>query len=107
MLSWIPGVGEIYSAAAATFLLAQGFRARVPATTLLLAAALMGGRTVITAIPLAGPAVSDLLTMHKWSARLIVAAIDQRLAAGEFAAAAKSDARAPLWRSRVGRSATA
>ena len=79
-LSWIPGMGEIYSAAAAAFLLTQGARARVPLSTLALAAGLMGARTVITAIPLAGPAVSDLLTMHKWSAQLIVAAIDRRLA---------------------------
>ena len=43
-------------------------------------AALMVSRTVITAIPLAGPLASDLLTMHKWSARLIVAAIDRKLA---------------------------
>ncbi len=73
-------MGEIYSAAAAAFLLTQGARARVPLSTLALAAGLMGARTVITAIPLAGPAVSDLLTMHKWSAQLIVAAIDRRLA---------------------------
>jgi hypothetical protein len=81
LFSWIPGLGELYSAAAAAFLLVQGFRARVPASTLLLAGVLMGGRTLITAIPVAGAAAADLLTAHRWSARLIIAAIDRRLAA--------------------------
>ena len=80
VLSWIPGVGEIYSAGAAAFLIGQGLRAKVPAGTLAVAAALMGGRTIITAVPFAGPLVSDALTMHKWSAKLIVAAIDKKLA---------------------------
>jgi hypothetical protein len=80
VLSWIPGVGEIYGAAAATFLLVQGVRAKVPASTLLLAGALMFGRTVISAIPIAGAVASDLLTAHKWAARLILAAIDKRIA---------------------------
>ena len=80
VLSWIPIAGEIYSAAAAAIILTQGARARVPLTTLLLAAALMGGRTVIIAIPVAGPLVADLLTLHRLSARLIVAAIDRRIA---------------------------
>ena len=100
VLSWIPGVGEIYSGAAAAYLLTQGVRARVPVSTLLLAAALMGGRTLITAIPLAGPAASDLLTMHKWSAKLIVAAIDRRLGAQAPGASPKPGPRRPLWRSR-------
>ena len=81
VLSWIPGVGELYGSGAAAFLLIQGARARVPASTLLLAAAMMGGRTLISAIPVAGAAASDLLTAHKWAARLIVAAIDRRIAA--------------------------
>ena len=81
VFSWIPGVGEIYSAAAAAFLIVQGVRAGVPASTLALAAALMGGRTLITAIPFAGAAAADLLTAHRWSARLILAAIDKRIAA--------------------------
>ena len=79
ILSWIPAVGEIYSAAAAAFILVQGVRARIPVGTLAVCAALMGGRTVISAIPFAGPAAADLLTAHKWSARLVVRAIDRML----------------------------
>jgi hypothetical protein len=80
VFSWIPGLGEVYSGAAAAFLIMQGVRARVPLSTLALATALMGGRTLITAIPFAGAAAADLLTAHRWSARLIVAAIDRRIA---------------------------
>ena len=95
ILSWIPGVGEIYSGAAAVYLLVQGARARVPLSTLVLAGALMGGRTLITAVPLAGPAAADLLALHGLSARLIVRAIDRRMAAGANAA---PDGRGWGWR---------
>ena len=80
VLSWIPGVGEAYSALAAAIILIQGFRARVPLPTLILAAALMAGRTAVSAIPLVGPLAADLLTLHRRSARLVTAAIDRRLA---------------------------
>ena len=93
VLSWIPFVGEGYSTAAAIFLLVQGARARVPLRILLSAAALMGGRTVISAVPLAGPAVADLLTAHKWSARMIAGAIEKRMERGEASAAVVRDAR--------------
>jgi hypothetical protein len=81
VLSWIPGVGELYSTAAAIFILVQGVRARVPAPVLLACAALMGSRTVIGAVPLAGPAVADLFLAHRLSARLVVKAIDKMLPA--------------------------
>ena len=79
-LSWIPGVGEAYGAAAAAFLLAQGLRAGVPLSTLALCAALMGGRTLITAVPIGGPLAADALALHGLSARKIIAAIDAELA---------------------------
>ena len=81
LLSWIPGLGEIYSSGAAIFIIVQGCRARAPIGVLLLAAALMIARTGIIAIPLAGPLASDFLTTHKWAAKLIVAAIDKKLVA--------------------------
>jgi len=97
-LSWIPGVGEIYSGAAAAFLLAQGARARVPLSTLLVAGALMGGRTLITAIPLAGPAAADLMALHGLSARMIAKAIDKRIAAGASSGKVAPDGRDWGWR---------
>ena len=78
-LSWIPGIGEAYGAAAAVFLIAQGLRAGVPLTTLAVCAALMGGWTLITAIPIGGPLAADALALHGLSARMIVAAIDAEL----------------------------
>lgn len=79
VLSWIPGLGEIYSAAAAAFILVQGLRAGVPLHILVLCAALMSSRTLVSAIPLVGPAAADLFTAHRWSAKLVVRAIDARL----------------------------
>ena len=80
VLSWIPGLGEAYSAIAGGFILVQGARAKVPLHILAVAAALLASRTVITAIPLGGPAVSDVFLAHKWSARLVVKAIERRMA---------------------------
>ena len=79
LLAWVPGVGELYSAAAAAFLLGQGLRARVPAWVLLSAAGMMGLRTLVDTVPLAGAVAADLFTAHKWSAKLIVRAIDRKL----------------------------
>ncbi len=80
VLSWVPGVGEVYSVAAAGFILVQGVRARVPVHILLACAALMASRTAVSAIPLAGPAAADFFLAHKWSARLVVHAIERKLA---------------------------
>jgi hypothetical protein len=82
VLSWIPAVGEVYSLAASVFILVQGARAGVALSTLLGCAALMGGRTLVGAVPLVGPAAADLFTAHRWSARIIARAIDARIAAG-------------------------
>jgi hypothetical protein len=79
VLSWIPGVGELYSVLAGGFILVQGLRAGTPPVILLSACALLLLRTGISATPLAGAAMADLFTAHKWAASLIVAAIDRRL----------------------------
>jgi hypothetical protein len=97
VLDWIPGVGELYSVAAAVFILAQGVRARLPWPILAVAGALMLARTAITAVPLAGPLAADLLTLHRFAARLLIAAIDRRLATESEAPARP---RQPLWRIR-------
>jgi hypothetical protein len=79
VLSWVPGLGEVYSTAAGAFIIIQGARAGVPAATLALAGGLMLSRTAVSAIPLAGPLAADLFTAHRWSARLVVGAIDRKL----------------------------
>src|ERR1700761_8504420 len=78
-LSWIPGVGEAYSMIAGAFIIVQGLRAGVPLYILLLCAALMASRTTVSAIPLAGPLAADLFTAHRWSAKLVIRAIDAQL----------------------------
>lgn len=80
VLSWVPGVGEVYSTAAAAFILVQAARARVPLGVLLVCAGLMASRTVVSAVPIAGPAAADLFLAHRWSARLVTRAIERKLA---------------------------
>jgi hypothetical protein len=92
VLSWIPGLGEVYSMGAGAFILVQGARAGVPATVLASAALILGVRTFGDALPFAGPLFADLFTAHKWAARMVVEAIDKRLGAEGPAR------RAPLWR---------
>ena len=79
VLSWIPGVGEIYSTGAAAFILIQAVRARVPVGVILTCAGLMASRTAIGVVPLAGAAVSDLFLAHRWSAGMVVKAIEKKL----------------------------
>jgi len=81
VLSWIPGLGEAYSTIAGAFIIIQGLRAGVPLHILAICALLMASRTTISAIPLAGPVASDLFTAHRWSAKLVVRAIDAKLPA--------------------------
>ena len=80
VLAWIPGVGELYSVAAGGYILYQGYRAQVPAKTLVTCAGLMLGRTTIGAVPLAGAIAADLFTAHRWSAKLVLKDIDRKLA---------------------------
>lgn len=95
VLSWIPGVGEIYSLGAAAFILTQGARAGVPRSVLARAALVLGVRTLGDAVPLAGPVFADLFTAHRWAARMIVEAIDRQLGVEP------PPRRAPLWRGRA------
>ena len=42
---------------------------------------LLGLRTVVGAVPVAGSAFADFFTAHKWAAAMVVRAIDEKLAA--------------------------
>ncbi|MDR3509675.1 MAG: DUF4112 domain-containing protein [Caulobacteraceae bacterium] len=83
LLAWVPAIGTIYSLAAGGYLLVQGYRARVPATVLAQAAGLIGLRTVVTlmgeTIILPAEIAVDFFRAHKWSADLMVKAIDRTL----------------------------
>ena len=82
ILSWVPGVGEIYSVLAGSFIVLQGARAGVPMTTLAVATALLLFRTIASGVPVAGAAFADVFTAHRWAAAMIVRAIDRQLAHG-------------------------
>ncbi len=104
VLSWIPGLGELYSTAAGAFILVQGTRAGVPVTILAAAGALMFGRTVVSAVPLAGPVAADLFRAHKWAARMVSQAIDRKLGLEPRQRGAKpQNGAAPSWAGRIGR----
>ncbi|MGC1304791.1 MAG: DUF4112 domain-containing protein, partial [Caulobacteraceae bacterium] len=98
LLAWAPGVGELYSAAAGTYIIAQGVRAGVSLPVLAACGALMFGRTTVSALPVVGPLAADLLTAHKWSSRLVVSAIDRRIARGDFRPAGVSPPARWRWR---------
>jgi hypothetical protein len=83
LLSWIPGVGEVYSTVAGAFIVLQGARAGVPVRILVTAAALLACRTLISGVPVAGAAFADVFTAHRWAAGMIVRAIDQQLGVSE------------------------
>jgi hypothetical protein len=83
VLIWVPVIGELYSTGAAIFIIAQGLRARVPLHVLAVCAAMMGSRTVVSAVPLAGPLVADLFLAHRLSAKMVVKAIDAMLPVAE------------------------
>ena len=95
VLSWIPGVGEIYSAVAGAFILVQGARAGVSPSILAKAAFILGLRTFSDILPIAGPLFADVFTAHKWAARMIVEAIDRKLGVSP------SEPHRPMWRRRT------
>jgi hypothetical protein len=79
VLSWVPGLGDLYSTLAGGFIVVQGARAGVPGPVLGGAALLIACRTVVGAVPVAGSAFADFFTAHKWAAAMIVRSIDERL----------------------------
>ena len=79
VLSWLPGVGDAYSALAGAFIVIQGARAGVAVPSLLTATALLGVRTIAGSVPVTGAAFADLFTAHRWAAAMIVRAIDRKL----------------------------
>jgi hypothetical protein len=79
VLSWAPGLGDLYSTVAGGFIVVQGARGGASAPVLAGAALLIGCRTLAGAVPIAGAAFADVFTAHKWAAAMIVRSIDERL----------------------------
>jgi hypothetical protein len=97
VLIWVPVIGELYSTGAAVFIIAQGLRARVPLHILAACAAMMGSRTLVSAVPLAGPLAADLFLAHRLSAKMVIKAIDAMLPVAE------RSAQKPSWFARLTR----
>ena len=87
ILAWIPVVGTLYSGAAALTMIAMGWRARVPVSTLIGATSILVMRTTVAAggealllpiLPIGGAAefAVDLFRAHKWAADMLVKSID-------------------------------
>ena len=82
LLAWVPGLGALYSFGAGGYLLIQGWRARLPLTTLTVGVGLMSARSVVTAfgesfLPfLPVELVVDFFRAHKWTADLMLRALD-------------------------------
>jgi hypothetical protein len=79
ILAWIPGVGELYSIGAGAVLIAEGYRARVPAAVLTQAAMLVSIRTLANVLPVVGGVFVDFFRGHRMAARMLVKAIDDTL----------------------------
>jgi len=94
VLSWVPGVGDLYSTLAGAFIVIQGARAGLPMSTLIGATALLGVRTIAGSVPVAGSAFADLFTAHRWAAAMVVRGIDRKLGVSVV----DPD---PIWRSRT------
>jgi hypothetical protein len=88
ILAWVPGVGSVYSIGAGLLLLTQGWRAHVPMSGMMSIITLLTVRTAVTAggeaasvltlLPITIPAelAVDFFRAHKWSADIILKAID-------------------------------
>ena len=100
VLSWIPGVGEVYSTVAGAFIVLQGARAGVPLPVLAGAVLILGARTLASAVPVAGAVFSDVFTAHKWAAKMVVESIDRQLGL------APGDGEPADWRRSSARGAT-
>jgi hypothetical protein len=100
VLSWAPGLGDLYSTLAGGFIVVQGARAGVPGPVLGGAALLISCRTVVGAVPIAGSVFADFFTAHKWAAAMIVRSIDERL--GRTEPAVQQVSRAPIRQGAAG-----
>lgn len=77
LLTWMPGIGELYSLGAGLYLLAQGGRARVPGIVMWQVSILLLFDCAITTVPIAGDLVDMAFAGHLWAAALLRRSIDR------------------------------
>lgn len=87
VLTWFPGVGDVYGLGASAFLLVQASRAGASSETLTKMALLLGTDAVIGSVPLVGDAFDLVFRAHARSARILLRDIDQRPAPASLKAA--------------------
>ncbi|HYF22831.1 MAG TPA: DUF4112 domain-containing protein [Caulobacteraceae bacterium] len=71
VLTWIPGVGDIYTVGVGGWLLVQAMRAHAPAGTLARMAGYLGVDTATAAVPFAGAVVDTFFPGHLMAAKAL------------------------------------
>ena len=81
VLTWIPGVGDVYGLGASGFLLVQAARAGASNETLTKMVLLLGTDAVVGSVPLAGDVFDLVFRAHARAARVLLNDIKKRRAA--------------------------
>lgn len=78
VLTWIPGLGGLYSIGAGGFLIAQAFRANAKGPTIAKMIALLGVDALTSEVPLVGDAIDFFFPAHLLAAGILQADIEER-----------------------------
>ena len=93
ILTWVPGVGGVYSLGVGGFLLLQAHRAHVRKRTITKMTALLGGDALVGEVPLIGDAFDFLFRAHARAARMLTAELDRTHYVEDSEAAARASGR--------------
>ena len=93
ILTWIPGIGGVYSLGVGGFLLVQAHRARASRSTMTKMALMLGTDALIGEVPIIGYAFDFLFRSHARSARILLKEIERTHYADESAAGAQAAGR--------------
>ncbi|PSP55999.1 hypothetical protein BRC73_08665 [Halobacteriales archaeon QH_7_66_37] len=80
VLGVLPGVGDSVASLVSLYIIAEGYRAGLPRSTLLKMLALVGVDTVIGSIPVLGTVFDAVWKANKWNANTLVSHLEQRTA---------------------------
>lgn len=78
VLTWIPGLGGLYSLGAGGFLIAQAFRANAKGSTIAKMAVVLGVDTVSSETPIIGDVIDFFLPAHLIAAGMLQKDIEDR-----------------------------
>ena len=80
VLGVLPGVGDSVASLVSLYIVAEGYRAGLPRSTLLKMLALVGVDTVIGSIPVLGTVFDAVWKANKWNANTLISHLEQRTA---------------------------